>query len=97
MLLLVIILKGLAEVLLLSLVAQGIMYVFAGATRERNVVYQIFATVNRPLWKVTRFLTPRFIVDPHVGFVSLFLLAVVWFVLVLAKVHYYLEAGKAVG
>lgn len=95
MLTLVIVLKGLAEVLLLALVAQGILYLFAGATRERNLVYQVFAIVTRPVLKATRFVTPRFIVDAHLGFVSFFLLAVVWFALVLAKVHFYLEAARA--
>lgn len=92
MLLAVIILKGLVEVLLLTFVSQAILFVFAGVTRDRNIVYNLFATVNRPIWKATRFITPRFIVDAHVGFVSFFLLGVLWFCLVLAKVHFVLQA-----
>ena len=92
MLLAVIILKGLAEVVLFSLVAQAILYVFAGVTRDRNIVYKVFATVNRPIWKATRFITPRFIVDAHVGFVSFFLVGILWFFLVLAKIHFVLQA-----
>ena len=87
----VIVLKGVCEVALLSFVAQGILYVFAGATRERNVVYRIFATVNRPVWKATRWITPRFIVDAHVGFVSFFFLGVLWAVLVVAKIYLHLQ------
>lgn len=94
----VIVLKGLVEVLLLSFAAQGLLHALAGAMRERNVVYQIFATINRPVWKATRFITPRFIVDAHVGFVSFFLLGVLWAGLVLAKVHFYLQqAGPPAG
>ena len=93
MLLAVIILKGLAEVLLFSHVAQGLLFLFAGATRDRNIVYKIFATVNRPVWKATRFITPRFIVDPHIGFVSFFLLGVAWAVLVVAKIYFYLQVS----
>lgn len=98
MLTVVIVLKGLAELLLLSFAAQGLLYALAGAMRSRNMVYQIFATVNRPVWKATRFITPRFIVDAHVGFVSFFLLAVAWFALLLAKVHFYTQqAGGPAG
>ncbi len=97
MLLLVIILKGLSEVLLLTFVSQGILYLFAGASRGQNVIYRLFQTVNQPVWKATRFITPRFIVDAHIGFVSFFLLAVAWLVLVLAKVNFYLEATRAGG
>lgn len=95
MLLLATVLKGLVEVLLLSFVAQGILHLFAGASRARNPVYQIFVTVNRPVWKATRFMTPRFIVDQHVAFVSFFFLCLLWFALLLAKVHFYIEATRA--
>lgn len=91
MLLATIILKGLVEVLLLCFLAQGILFVFAGATRDQNIVYKLFVTVNRPVWKATRFVTPRFIVDAHVGFVSFFFLSVLWGALVLAKVYFYLQ------
>ncbi len=91
MLLAVIILKGVAEVVLFCHVAQAILFLFAGATRDRNIVYRIFATVNRPVWKAARFVTPRFIVDAHIGFVSFFFLSVLWAVLVLAKVYFYLQ------
>jgi len=91
MLLLVVVLKGLAEVILFSHLAQGILFLFAGATRERNIIYRIFATVNKPVWKATRFITPRFIVDPHIGFVSFFLLTVVWAALVVAKIYFYVQ------
>ena len=95
MLLLVTILKAIVEIALFALIAQAILFVFAGATRDRNIVYKAFATVTRPVWKLTRLITPRFIVDAHVGFVSFFLLAVLWFVLLLAKIHYYLVLNPA--
>jgi hypothetical protein len=95
MLLAVTILKAIVEIALFALVAQAILYVFAGATRDRNVVYRIFATVTRPLWKATRILTPRVIVDQHIGFVCFFLLAVLWVFLVVAKIHFYLALGTA--
>lgn len=95
MLLAVVVLKGLVEVLLLTFIAQGILHVFAGSNRDSNIVYNVFVIINRPVWKATRFITPRFIVDAHVGFVSFFILVLAWLLLVVAKVHLYLEAAKA--
>ena len=52
------VLKGLIEVLLLVLLGQGILYLFAGQRRQENVVYRAFATVTAPIMKATRF-SPR--------------------------------------
>jgi hypothetical protein len=93
MLLAVIVLKALAEVSLLALLAQGVLRLFAGASRDRNVIYQLFATVNKPVLRATRLLAPRFVADQHIGLLAFFVMAVIWFGLVLAKVHYYLEQG----
>ena len=95
MLLAVVILKAIVEILLFALIAQALLFVFAGATRDRNIVYRAFATVTRPVWKATRFITPRFIVDAHVGFVTFFLLGAVWLALTLAKIHFYLKLNPA--
>jgi hypothetical protein len=93
MLLAAIILKGLAEVLLLVLVGQGLLFLFAGSNRHQNLVYRMFATVTAPIMKVARFITPRFIVDQHLGFVAFFLLAVLWVLALALKVHFVLEQG----
>jgi uncharacterized protein YggT (Ycf19 family) len=88
-----IILKGLVELVLLVLLGQGILFVFAGANRHQNLVYQLFATVTQPVMKATRLITPRFVVDQHVWLVALFLLVVLWFVALALKVHYALAQG----
>jgi len=93
MLLAAIILKGLAEVLLLVLFGQGLLHVFAGSNRHQNLVYRMFATVTQPIMKATRFITPRFIVDQHLGFVAFFLVALLWVVALVLKVHFVLEQG----
>jgi hypothetical protein len=95
MLLAAIILKGLVEVALIVMIGQGILFIFAGATRHQNLVYRMFATVTQPNMKATRFITPRFIVDQHLGFVAFFLLVVLWVVAVALKVHFFIEAGGA--
>ena len=95
MLLAAIILKGLVEVVLIVMLGQAILFVFAGASRQQNVVYRMFATVTAPIMKAARFITPRFIVDQHIGFVAFFLLIVLWVCALALKVHFYLEAGGA--
>jgi hypothetical protein len=95
MLLAVTLLKALVEIALFALIAQAILFLFAGATRDRNPIYRLFATVNKPVWKAVRIVTPRVIVDQHLGFVCFFLLAVLWVVLVIAKIHFYLALNPA--
>jgi len=97
MLLAAIILKGLIEVALLVMVGQGILFVFAGSSRHDNLVYRIFATVTQPIMKATRFITPRFVVDQHIGLVAFFLLLVLWVLAVALKVHFFIaESGGRV-
>lgn len=93
MLLAAIILKALLEVVLLVLLGQGLLWVLAGATRHTNLVYRMFATVTAPIMKATRFVTPRFIVDQHIGLVAFFLAVILWFVALALKVHFFIEAG----
>ena len=93
MLLAAIILKGLAEVVLLVLFGQGVLYLLAGAQRQNNLVYRMFATVTAPIMKATRFVTPRFIIDQHIGLVAFFLVALVWLVALALKVQAVLAAS----
>lgn len=95
MLLTVIILKALAEISLVALLAQGLLALFAGATRDRNLIYNLFATINRPVLRATRFAAPRFVADQHIGLLAFFLVGVMWFALLLAKVHFYLQQAGA--
>ena len=97
MLLAAIILKGLVEVMLLVMVGQGILFVFAGADRHRNLVYRMFATVTQPIMKATRVITPRLVVDQHIWMVAFFLLMVLWVAALALKVHFALAqaAGAA--
>ena len=93
MLLAATVLKGLLEVLLLILLGQGVLFIFAGGTRHQNLFYKMFATVTDPILKATRILTPRFIVDQHIGFVAFFLLIVLWVGALALKVHAVLATG----
>ena len=94
MLLLAIVLKGLAEVLLVVMLGQGLLYLFAGKNRHENVIYRGFAIVTAPILRAARLVTPRFVVDQHIGYVAFFLLAALWVVALAMKVHYTLEAVR---
>ena len=96
MFLLVVILKAITEIVILSMLSQGLLHVL-GARRDNNIVYRLFATVNAPMYRATRFVTPRFIVDQHIWMVTFFVLGVAWIALVAAKVHYVLERGAVPG
>jgi hypothetical protein len=87
-------LKGLIEVLLLVMLGQGLLYLFAGRRRQENVIYRAFAVVTGPIFKATRFVTPRFIVDQHIGFVAFFLLVLLWLAALALKVQAVLQAAK---
>ena len=94
MLLAATIMKGLAEVLLLVMLGQGLLHVLAGSGRKENLIYRMFAIVTAPIMKATRFVTPRFIVDQHIGLVAFFLVAVIWFAALALKVHAVLQAAR---
>ena len=86
--------KGLVEVALIVMLGQGLLYLFAGQRRQENLIYRAFAVVTAPIMKATRFVTPRFIVDQHIGYVAFFLLVVLWVLALALKVHSVLQAAK---
>lgn len=92
---LVIILKAINEIALLALLGQGILFLFAGAKRDSNPIYFIFKTLTLPVMKFARLITPRFVLDQHIGFVALFILLVAEALLIAAKIYLYLEASGA--
>lgn len=82
-----IIIKALAEVAGFALIGQGILYLLAGAKRERNGAYQILRVITSPIMKFARLITPRFVLDQHIGLVAFFLIFVVWYVAGQQKLH----------
>jgi hypothetical protein len=96
MLTLAIVFKGLIEVLLLVLLGQGVLFILAGGLRHQNMFYKVFTTITAPIFKVTRAITPRFIVDQHLGFVAFFLLVVLWVLALVLKVKAVAAAAAGV-
>lgn len=86
MLTVIVILKTLAEIAGLALLGQGVLYIFAGAKRDQNFFYRILNTVTQPIWRFTRLITPRVIIDRHIGLLSFLLIALAWYFLLVAQV-----------
>lgn len=87
--------RVLVEVALFTLLGQGVLALFAGKTRDRNVVYRLMQTITGPAVKTVRFVTPRFIIDRHIPFVAFFLLFWMWIGLAIAKRYVCLTNGLA--
>lgn len=57
-----------------TLIGQGVLFLMIGQRRQANVVYRFMAAITSPVMRFTRLITPRFVVDAHIGFIALFLL-----------------------
>ena len=91
----IVILKALTEIAGVAFMGQGVLWVIAGAKREQNLVYKLFRTLTSPVTRVTRAITPRIIIDAHVGLVAFFLLMVIWLVLTAFKIKIVMENTPA--
>ena len=87
----IVILKALTEVAGVALIGQGVLWVLAGAKREQNAIYGIFRTLTSPVMRATRWITPRVVLDQHIGLVAFFLLMVLWLGLTVLKIKLFLE------
>ena len=75
------VLRALAEIAGLFLLARGVLFLLAGGKRDQNVVYQLFCVVTRPPILVTRLLMPKIIADRFVPFAAFMLLFLLWILL----------------
>ncbi|MEO8144787.1 MAG: hypothetical protein ABI654_11290 [Betaproteobacteria bacterium] len=92
----IVVLKALTEIAGVAFLGQGVLWVLAGAKREQNHVYKLFRTVTSPVTRFTRALTPRVVLDAHIGLVSFFLLVVLWVVLTGIKIKLVLDHAAGV-
>lgn len=77
--------RMLVEICLFSLIGQGVLAVLPGVERQKNVFYLVLKTIASPAWRLARWISPRFVVDQHVGWVALFILLVLWLGLAVLK------------
>ncbi len=93
MLLLVEILKLLAEIALLCLLGQGVLALLAGAKRDQNLFYQLFKVLTRPLLRGARLVSPKVVLDRHLPVVAFLLLSFVWLVATITKIDICVRIG----
>jgi hypothetical protein len=80
------ILKAMIEVALFAFLGQGILYILAGARRDKNLVFVMLKTVTMPVTKFIRFVSPGIVLDRHIPLASFILLVVLWAGITMAKV-----------
>ena len=92
MLKLILILKAVIEVALFAFMGQAVLYIMAGAKRDTNFVFTTLKLITSPMTKMTRFISPRIILDRHIPLATFLLLGMLWALLTAAKVKYLLQA-----
>lgn len=93
LLLLVEILKLLAEIALLCLVGQWVLALLAGRKRDENLFYQLFQVLTRPLLAGARWVSPKVVLDRHLPLVAFLLLFFVWLVATITKIDLCVRMG----
>jgi hypothetical protein len=91
----IVILKALTEIAGVAFLGQGVLWAIAGSKRDQNLVYKLFKTLTSPVTRATRAITPRIIIDAHIGLVAFFLLMVIWVVLTAFKIKIVMENAPA--
>jgi hypothetical protein len=81
-LLLLVMVKALAELAGLFLLGRGLLWVLAGRRRMDNIFYQVLAVVTDPVIRAARWITPRVVVDGHIPVVAFVLVAWIWLAIV---------------
>jgi len=81
-LLLVVIVKALAELAGMFLLGRGLLWVLAGRKRMDNIFYQVLAIVTDPLLRFTRWIAPRVVLDSYIPAIAFGLVLWVWLAIV---------------
>jgi hypothetical protein len=80
--LLIVVAKALAELAGLFLLGRGMLYLLAGHNRDTNLFYQIMCVVTNPILRLTRFVTPKVVIDRHIPYVAFLLVVWMWLIVV---------------
>lgn len=81
-LLLVVIVKALAELAGMFLLGRGLLWLLAGRRRMDNIFYQVLSIVTDPVIRAARFIAPRMVMDSHIPVVAFVLVAWIWLAIV---------------
>lgn len=91
----VVLLKGLNELLLLTLLGQGALWLLAGTRRDDNLIYGAFSRVGRPLLGLCRWALPRFVPDRWIPVLTVLLLLLLELLLIVIKVVLFAQMAAA--
>ena len=69
---------------LMGLLGQGVLYILAGANREKNIFYQVVRIIPSPFVKLFRLLTPKVFPDRVMPFAAFCGLSAIFLWLALA-------------
>ena len=69
---------------LMGLLGQGVLYILAGANREKNIFYQVVRIIPSPFVKLFRLLTPKAFPDRVMPFAAFCGLSAIFLWLALA-------------
>jgi hypothetical protein len=80
--LLIVIVKALAELAGLFLLGRGLLYLLAGHKRDTNLFYQVMCVITNPVIRLARLITPKMVIDAHVPYVAFLLVVWIWVIVV---------------
>lgn len=92
-LLTVIILKSLIELSLMFIVARFLLGLLAGAKRNTNVFWQLLDVAAKPALWITRWVSPKLILDRHIPLAAVSWLLIGWVLVVKVKIDLCMELG----
>jgi uncharacterized protein YggT (Ycf19 family) len=65
------------RLLIYTFIGKGLLAFLAGQAYRNNVVWRFFDAITRPVWRLTRAITPRFVGDGAITFLAVLLLIIV--------------------
>ena len=81
-LLLVVIVKALAELAGMFLIGRGLLWVLAGGKRMENIFFQIIAVLTDPVIRAARWIVPRAVMDSYMPAIAFGMVAWIWLAIV---------------
>ncbi len=85
--------KLVAEIALLSLLGQWLLGSLAGRERDSNFFVRLFQVLTRPFVRLTRWITPRVVLDRHIPLAAFVLLATLWLTATAIKIDLCMQVG----
>lgn len=95
MLLAVVILKSLFELSLMVIAGRFLLGLLVGANRQSNFCWQVLDTAARPALWLTRWISPKVVLDRHVPLAASSWLLIAWLLLVKTKIDLCLAVAVA--